>query len=351
MKQKVLLAMSGGVDSAVSADILQKMGYEVTGVTMKLYSEEKGESYACGSLKDINDAKTYAKKMGIEHITLDLSKEYKDRVVDYFVNEYINGRTPNPCSKCNRFLKFEIPEFLPGYDFFATGHYCNIEYNEKTGRYGLRKAIDTKKDQSYFMSFLTQKQMARIIFPTGTARKSDIVKLSPQIGLNVHEKKESQDFKGGPSILGSINSSFGNIVDVDGNKLGEHKGIHYYTIGQRKGLGISSDKPLYVLNLDPLKNEVVLGEEKYLYSNAMLVSNVNCMTILYKAGDEFRAKVKIRAAHQGSNALVKMITDDTSKVIFDAPEKSVTLGQTAAFYDFEDNDRLLGGGIIDAVNL
>ena len=347
MKQKVLLAMSGGVDSAVSIYLLQNMGYDVTGVTMKLYNEEDGECSACGGLKDINDAKAAAKKMGIEHITLDLSKEYKENIINYFIDEYTSGKTPNPCSKCNRILKFEIPEFITGYDYFSTGHYCNKEYNEETKRYGLKKATDMTKDQSYFLSFLTQKQLARTIFPIGDKKKIDIKELSSQIGLTLHQKKESQDFKGGPSILKKINSSYGNIVDIEGKKLGEHKGIHYYTIGQRKGLGISSSKPLYVVKIDSIKNEIVLGEEKYLLSKVMLVSNINFMTTLYKAGDNFKAKVKIRAAHQGSNVIVTMTTDNTAQVQFDTPEKSITIGQTASFYDYYDNKRLLGGGIIN----
>jgi len=350
MKKKVLLAMSGGVDSSVSSYILIKEGYEVTGVTMKLHNKTDGEQSACGSFKDIQDAKAVAKKMGFEHIVLDLSKEYKETVIKYFLDDYMAGKTPNPCSKCNRILKFEIPSFIKGYDYFATGHYCNIEFDEKTKRYGIRKAFDKTKDQSYFLSLLTQKQLMRTIFPIGDKLKTDLKKLSAQLGLVSCEKKESQDFKG-TVLFSKINQKTGNIVGTDGKKLGEHKGIHLYTIGQRKGLGVSSSKPLYVIKIDCIKNEIVLGEEKYLYSKTAIISNINLMTKLYKKGDEFKVLAKIRFAHKGSNATVKMLENDKAELIFEQPEQSVTPGQIASFYDFYDNDKLLGGGYIESTSL
>ncbi len=346
MNKEILIAMSGGVDSAVAAYMLKKQGFEVTGVTMKLWNENKGESYACGSPADINDAAVTAKKLNIKHMVIDVSKDYADIVIDYFRNEYISGRTPNPCCVCNRMIKFELAEKAGNsFALFATGHYCKKEYDRQTGRYGIKKASDLKKDQSYFLSFLSQQQLAKTIFPLGESDKKHIKQMAKELGFEIHDKKESQDFKGGPAILSSIAEKKGNVVDAHGKKLGEHKGIHLYTIGQRKGLGISSKTPLYVIAINAVKNEIVLGEDHLLYSEKAAVSGLNLMSKNYKAGDEFNASVKIRANHPGSEALIQIMPENTAKIIFAQPQKSVTLGQTAAFYE---EDLLLGGGIISS---
>ncbi|MCD6407449.1 tRNA 2-thiouridine(34) synthase MnmA, partial [bacterium] len=254
--KKVLVGLSGGVDSSVAALLLKEKGYEVEGVFMKIWD---GEETGCGKPacygpeeKDMEDVKKVAEILKIPLHIIDLRKEYKEIVLDYFKKEYLEGKTPNPCIICNRFLKFEIlleKSYSSGieFEFFATGHYAIVEYDKNRKRYILKKGVDRNKDQSYFLYLLTQKQLSRVIFPLGKHTKEEVREIARKYNFPVSEKEESQDFISGDRFfLFENGTKEGEIVDKDGNVLGKHKGIIYYTIGQRRGLGIAKGKPLYV---------------------------------------------------------------------------------------------------------
>lgn len=336
MGKNIILAMSGGIDSSMAAYILKSKGYSLTGVTMKLWGANLEESYACGSAKDIEDAKKIAEKLGFKHIVLELDGCFKEKIINYFIDEYRSGRTPNPCAVCNREIKFAIPELL-GMEgaYFATGHYARIEKNG-SGRYGLYRAYDSKKDQSYFLSFLTQKQLSRTIFPLSGIKKSELKQLSEELGFHLHEKKESQDFKAAKQLKSSIPAKIGEICDRDGRKLGEHHGIHMYTIGQRRGLGISSNGILYVTELDPKTNRVIVGSEKELLTYGLTLDRLNFLGRVLNCGESLDGEIKIRAGSTPVPANLKVELDGTGTVRFKTALKGVTKGQVGAFYVGEE---------------
>lgn len=348
MKEKVLLGMSGGVDSSVSAILLKKAGYEVIGCTMNLLDEPNEES--------IKDAKKVCEKLGIEHHVFDCKKEFRCHVIDTFVSEYENARTPNPCVECNQYLKFGI--FYDrakelGCKYIATGHYAKKEYSEKYKQYVLRKSNEEKKDQTYFLYTIPREKVEYILFPLqDNVSKDDTRALAEEYGLEIASKKDSQeicfikddDYQRFLKEHMQKQPQKGKIVLTTGEVLGSHDGLINYTIGQRKGLGISYKEPLYVVKLDMKNNQVIVGTEKELYSNQLEAMNVNWIVGVenrLEEGLECFAKIRYRA----KEAKAKVIKEDeTIKVVFQEPQRAITQGQSVVFYDADGI--VLGGGKI-----
>ncbi len=341
--------MSGGVDSSVAAFLMQNRGYDCIGCRMEL-NKASGNSLNGVSLSDVaDDAKTITEKLGIPYLLFDLSKDFDEKVVRPFVCAYLNGITPNPCIECNKFLKFgklfEMADSL-GCDLVVTGHYAII--NKEDGRFVLKKAKDKSKDQSYVLYTLTQKQLARIVFPLGEFEKSNVRLLAEQNGFINAKRKDSQDICFIPdNDYASFIEKYtgdktnpGDFIDADGNTLGCHNGIINYTIGQRRGLGISSDAPLYVKKIDPEKNTVTLDRNDTLFSRECDVKEVNWISGETPQND-LRCKVKIRYRHTEQPATVVPTGIDSVRVIFDNAQRAITPGQSAVFYDGEN---VLGGG-------
>ena len=346
MDKKVLLGMSGGVDSSASAILLQQMGYNVIGCTMNLLEEENKEA--------IIDAKKVCEKLGIEHHVIDCRKEFKCYVIQNFIDEYKNARTPNPCVVCNKNIKFGLfvqkAEEL-GCEYIATGHYAKTEYSEKYGQKVIRKSNEEKKDQTYFLYSIPKDVIEKIIFPLqNNESKDDTRNLAQEAGLEVAKKKDSQeicfikdnDYKNFLLKQGSVSSKKGNIVLKSGEILGKHQGIINYTIGQRKGLGVSYKEPLYVIDIDKSKNEVIVGEEKVLYNSGLKANNINWLIDV--KGNELEVFAKIRYRAKEAKAQVKIIDENNVEVYFEEPQRAITKGQSVVFYD--DTGVLLGGGII-----
>jgi tRNA-specific 2-thiouridylase len=357
MKKKVVVAMSGGVDSSVAALILKEEGYEVIGVTLSLWEEEEAslpDSYrGCCSLKAVNDAKKVSFALEIPHYTLNFKEAFKKSVIDYFVKEYVSGRTPNPCLKCNEIIKFDLllkKAFSLGAEYLATGHYARISYDKKSNVYYLKKGIDEGKDQSYVLYMLNQENLSHTLFPLGNLKKEEVRQIAQKKNLHVASKSESQEICFIPEknyrkflkkYLPSIKP--GPIVDKKGNILGEHKGIIFYTIGQRKGLGIPLGKPLYVIAIDHQKNTVIVGEEKDLYKKSFIASKANWV-FWKKPPSQFKAQVKIRYRFKEASATVRIINKERFEVQFEEAQKAITPGQAGVIYQ---DDIVLGGGVIE----
>lgn len=311
-----------------------------------------GKRHSCygpEELEDIQDARKVCEILEIPFFEIDLVEEYKRIVLEYFKSEYLRGRTPNPCIRCNQMVKFKallekIESIGIDFDYFATGHYARVEYSPERGRFILKKGIDERRDQSYFLFGLSQRQLSRILFPLGNYKKEQVREIAREAGLTVHDKEESQDFYGGDyrELLNVIPSS-GPILDRYGRILGTHRGIWNYTIGQRKGLGIQSEKPLYVIDIDPDRNAVIVGEEKDLYREEFFASDINWITIERLEGP-IEARVKIRYKSNEADCNIIPITEDRVLVRFREPQRAVTPGQASVFYD---GDIVIGGGIIE----
>lgn len=340
---KVLLGMSGGVDSSVSAMLLKEKGYDVIGCTMILYEEEK---------KAVEDARKVCETLGIPHYTLNLKKEFNCCVIEKFINEYKEARTPNPCVDCNKKMKFGLfyeKARKLGCDYIATGHYARIEFSKKYNQYVLRKSKEEKKDQTYFLYNIPKEELAHIIFPLQEyENKEKIRNLAEKKELDVAKKKDSQeicfikdnDYK--KFLLENIEEKpkEGNIVLKTGEILGKHKGLINYTIGQRKGIGISYLYPLYVIDLDCNKNEVIVGKEEELYQKTLLAKELNFQV---KVEDEFECFAKIRYRSKEAKAVVRRKNEEI-EVEFTEPQRAITKGQSVVFYDKEGI--VLGGGVI-----
>ncbi len=354
----VAVGMSGGVDSSLAASLLKNKGYSVVGLTMAIYSgnevPDKNKGHACygpGEEDDIRLAKEVCTFLDIPHYIVDLRDEYKKTVLDYFTGEYMKGRTPNPCTRCNPMLKFgfmleKAKKSGLSFDFFATGHYVRTEYNDEHKRYVLKKAIDENKDQSYFLYGLKKTQLKSLKFPLGRLTKEEVRSLADNQNLPAKDEPESQDFIEGGDYSGLFSGGqkkTGPIVDIEGNQIGTHRGIIHYTVGQRKGIGISAPDPLYVLKIDSKANRIVAGPKKNLFSDTLIAGSLNYLSIDPVVG-ELRIKAKIRHNHKAGDACLLPIDNRTVKVIFDVPQLSITPGQAVVFYS--DDDTVLGGGVI-----
>ena len=355
--ETIAVGMSGGVDSCVAAALLKEQGRRVMGVTMKLWSGDapnlpgvRGACYGPGEAEDIALAAEVARDLGIPFHILDLHDAYEREVLDFVRLEYACGRTPNPCVRCNHIVKFGgLVEAArrAGLEFshFATGHYARVAYDEARGRWALRKGADPLKDQSYFLSGLSQDQLARALFPLGGMTKTRVREKARTLGLKTHNRPESQDFiEGDIGNMLHIPSSPGPILDAAGHVLGEHKGISFYTVGQRKGLGLAAADPLYVLSIDGSRNALVVGPKALLSSAGLIARDVNWIA-LDGLSRPLRAGVRIRSTHREAAALLEPMGDGRVRVRFDEPQSAVAPGQAAVFYD---GDWVLGGGIIEA---
>jgi tRNA-uridine 2-sulfurtransferase len=353
MKKKVMLGMSGGVDSSVAALLLQKAGYEVTGVTLRLRPDElmSEKEGGCCSLSDIDDARRVCYQLGIDHMVLNFTELFERDVIAPFAAQYEAGRTPNPCIACNRHIKFSAmldrAELL-GFDYVATGHYALIERTAE-GRWLLKKS-PAAKDQSYVLYMLTQRQLAHTLLPVGGYSKPEIRAMAQEAGLTVARKKDSQEIcfvednnygKFLERYTGRA-AKPGNFIDKNGNVIGRHRGVMYYTVGQRKGLGMSFGKPMYVTDIDAEHNTVTLGEERERYTSALTAEDLNFIPFdtLEQPMD---AWVKVRYSAPPAKAKLLPLQDGRVRVEFESPQKSVAPGQAVVFYD---GDIVLGGGTI-----
>lgn len=351
MSKKVLVAMSGGVDSSVAAYLLKESNYQVTGVTMCLGIKTTDEKVRCCGPEAIEDARRVCHRLGIPHYVMDFSKDLEEKVISKFVSEYLKGRTPNPCIDCNRFLKFEIllkKALGMGFDFLATGHYAKIERNN--GKFILKKAKDKAKDQSYFLYPIKKELLKFILFPLGELTKDKVREIARKINLPVADKPQSQDicFITGKDYrqfilekVGNLDEKPGKIIDTEGNVCGIHKGLFSYTVGQRKGIGVRSKHPLYVLSRDVEKNQLKVGPKENLQAKGLLASNLNLL--VSDLPEEARAK--IRYLHQEAECKISK-EGNFLKVIFKRKQEAVTPGQSVVFYDQEI---VLGGGVIEEV--
>lgn len=345
MKEKVVVAMSGGVDSSTAAAILKQKGFSPIGMTMKLWEDD---SRCCG-VEDVYDAKRVAALLGIPHYLVNFSKDFSREVVEPSIQEYSNGRTPNPCVVCNQRLKFELlsrKAWALGARYVATGHYARIEYQDVRKRFVLKKGVDLDKEQSYWLAMLSQTQLARTLLPLGTFSKSDTRQLAAELGLKLAHKKESQDVCWLGNFQEFISRQMelkpGPIVDTTGRTIGKHGGIHLYTVGQRRGLGISASKPLYVVRIDGGTNAVVVGDESALYSRGFIGVKQNWIGVEELVG-ELEAEVKIRYRGSPARAIVSSNGDGVI-VRFRDPQRAITPGQLAVFYQ---SDEVLGGAWIE----
>lgn len=343
--KRVVVAMSGGVDSSVSAAILLEKGYEVIGITMQLWPrKEDGARPICCGTEAIESARRVAHQLGIPHYVMDFREIFKQLVIKDFYTEYARGRTPNPCIRCNQYIKFDVllkKAKAIGAEYIATGHYARIVRNSQG--YFLKKALSERNDQSYVLYTLTQEQMAHIIFPLGELSKEQVRDYARKRGLVNCDRESSQEicFTGSKDyrqfLSGYIKDAIkpGPIVDTKGEILGTHKGLPFYTIGQREGLGISLGYPLYVIDIDKERNMIVVGRKEEAYSSNCIVDG--------KVPGPIRAKVKIRYQHEPDDAKIIPI-DNRCKVVFDRPQWAITPGQAAVFYE---GDTVIGGGTIE----
>ncbi|MFQ5707572.1 MAG: tRNA 2-thiouridine(34) synthase MnmA [bacterium] len=362
-RETVVVAMSGGVDSSVAAALLHERGYKVIGVTMNLWDYDRvggnvNRDSGCCSIDTMDDARSVCHTLGIPHYVVNLRDQFEAAVTDNFIAEYLEGRTPNPCVRCNTFIKWGVllqkAEAL-GADKIATGHYARMSFDAERGRYYLSRGKDVKKDQSYALWGIKQQGLARTLFPVGEFEKSEIRQLARNLGLRTAEKMESQEIcfipdndysrylqKKVPELRTQLQP--GEVVDQAGNRLGSHRGYPFYTIGQRKGLGISANKPIYVTAIDAGNNRIVVGENDDLLHVGLIAQHLNWVAI-ERLVKEIEVEAKIRYNDPGALARLQPGPDDTVTVRFLEPQRAVTPGQSVVFYQ---EDVVVGGGIIRA---
>ncbi len=356
--KKVMIGMSGGVDSSAAALILKNQGYDVVGVTLEMFHDD---DIVCseihkknnGNLSGAGDAEKVAEKLGFQHMTVDMKDCFRKNVMEYFCESYFSGKTPNPCIECNRHVKFgEMLKIAEenGCDYIATGHYAVCEHDEERGRFLLKRSADRSKDQTYMLYSLTQEQLAHTLFPLGDMEKSAVRELAEKNGLINADKPDSQDICFVPDgkyvefiekFTGKKSES-GNYVDMSGKILGKHKGHINYTAGQRKGLGIALGKPAYVVKKDYAANTVVLGDESDLYTTLLIAENVNLISV-EEITEPMRITAKARYSQKDCAATLSKTEDGKYLVKFDEPQRAVTSGQAVVFYD---GDIVVGGGTI-----
>jgi len=365
-KPPIAVAMSGGVDSSVVAGMLKQRGENIIGLTMQLWNQRRlpelsveGASGRCCSLDDVYDARAVANQFGIPYYVVNFEKRFEEQVVKPFVEDYLAGRTPIPCTLCNNFVKFdqfiELAESV-GAAQIATGHYARLQVDEATGRQQMLRAVDSTKDQTYFLFGLTQAQLARTLFPLGGYEKTEVRRIAHELGVLVASKNDSQEicFVPNGDYAAFIDAYFreqgvdpshatGEIMDTSGKVLGEHTGVHRYTVGQRKGLGIAVGEPLYVIATEPGTQRVVVGRNEDLQRSTFTAARVNWISIA-EPTEPVRAEIRIRNRHVPSPGLVTALPGGRVEVIFDEPQRAITPGQGAVFYS---GDLVLGGGWIE----
>ncbi|MDR1927172.1 MAG: tRNA 2-thiouridine(34) synthase MnmA [Oscillospiraceae bacterium] len=357
MGERVLVAMSGGVDSSVAAALLQEQGHSCAGATLKLFrggEEAPARQRSCCSLSDVEDARGVAFRLGMPHYVFDFSRQFEETVLCRFAQCYLRGETPNPCIDCNRFVKFSAllgRARALGYDAIATGHYVRREYDAASGRWRLRKGLDPGKDQSYVLYAMTQEQLAGTLFPLGALHKAEVRRLARENGFLNAEKRDSQDICFVPGgDYGAFLERYtgealapGDFVDPEGRLLGRHKGTARYTLGQRRGLGLALERPGYVCAINPATRTVTVGEEARLFRRALTASGCNWVSIA-PPDAALRCRAKIRYSQQAAAATVERIGATRIRVRFDAPQRAITPGQAVVLYD---EDILLGGATIE----
>ena len=357
MKQKVVIGMSGGVDSSVAAWLLKEQGYDVIGVTMQIWQDEdqaaeEAQGGCCG-LSAVEDARRVAMELGIPHYVMNFKDEFRRHVMDYFVREYQAGRTPNPCIACNRYVKWESllhRSMAIGADYIATGHYARIG-RTPSGRYAICRSVTAAKDQTYALYNLTQDQLAHTLMPVGDYPKDEIRQMAKKLGLLVADKPDSQEICFIPdhdyaAFIEEYTGKCpppGNFVDQQGNVLGQHRGITHYTVGQRKGLNLSMGRPVFVSAIRPDANEVVIGDSQDVFTDTLTCSKLNWQSVAGIGDHSMEVMAKIRYSHKGSPCTITKIGEDQVKCEFHEPVRAVTPGQAVVFYDGE---YVVGGGTI-----
>jgi tRNA-specific 2-thiouridylase len=358
-RARVVVAMSGGVDSSVAAGLLKEAGHEVIGVTMNLFSLppeicRSEDLRSCCGWKATEDAHEAACRLGIDHLVVDFRREFESRVIADFCREYGRGRTPNPCVRCNEHIKFGLllkRAKRLGADFIATGHYARIKFDKRNGRYLIKRGKDRAKDQSYFLYPLTQAQLSRTLFPVGDFSKTEVRRLAKKWDLPVASKAESQEICFVPLgrypdfLRERVPEAFrpGPIVDRSGRILAMHKGIGHFTVGQRRGMGIAGPRPLYVVAIDAASNSVFVGANEDLYQNTLIAGRVNLIS-MERVEAAVRVKAKIRYKHEAVSATLIPLSKGRLRVEFDRPQRAITPGQSVVFYQ---RDIVVGGGIIE----
>lgn len=353
MNNRAIIAMSGGVDSSVAAYLMKRSGADIIGVTLRLFTNEDAgvREKSCCSLSDVEDAKSVARRIGIEHYTFNFTDDFKTKVIDRFIDAYENCRTPNPCIDCNRFIKFKRlleRAYELERDYVVTGHYARIERAGE--RYLLKKGLDRSKDQSYVLWAMTQEQLKHTLLPLGALEKNEVRDIAKEQGFINAAKRDSQDICFVPDgdyaafIERYTGKDYpnGSFVDCDGNILGEHKGLIRYTIGQRKGLGLALPKPMYVCGIDSYTNSVILGDDSDLFSCELDAEDINLIAA-DKLTSPIRAEVKVRYSQTARPATVWQTDEDRIHVEFDEPQRAITGGQAVVMYD---GDTVIGGGTI-----